>query len=393
MHEAIVTDGFWRKSLSAVRSLGKAGFKVTVFGDSLFTTSYWSAFTTRRIRSAIAKDDSLQFGVTLLAFLKSRPAGKRPILLPMEDDTLEWVSTNRDAVASYADFLLPSVEALAVAQSKAATSALGMQLALPTPETLMPATADEFVERLHQLATAGALSRYIVKPVSGSGSAGIVYLDAAKLPDWLAHWEKYGALIIQQRINSSGQGLGVSLLFDSVGECVASFAHARLQQYPNSGGPSTSRISIVEDVLVERSIRLMKALDWRGVAMVEWKVDPASNTPYLMEINPRFWGSLELAVRAGVNFPLLYARAARGEKIDPIFNYKRGVVCRWLLPGELLRYLSQDRAKRESLRQFMCGLPQQAEEWDSKDIRGFLSSIVCPAVTILNPKYWKYLQR
>ncbi len=393
MREAIITDGLWRKSLSAVRSLGKAGFDITVFGDSLFTTSYWSAFTTRRLRSSVAKDDAQQFGAALLSYLKSRPTTGRPVLLPMEDPTVEWVSTHREIVAQYADFLLPSIEALATAQSKGATAALGVNLKLPTPETFMPGTVEEFTERLYQLASTGTLTLYIVKPLNGSGSAGIVYLDAPKLPDWHMHWKKYGMLLIQQRINSSGQGLGVSLLFDIDGECVASFVHARLEQYPNSGGPSTSRISIVSDMLVEQSILLMKELGWRGVAMVEWKVDPVSNVPYLMEINPRFWGSLELAVRAGVDFPLLYALAARGEKFDPVHNYQEGVICRWLIPGELLRYISQESAKRENLREFMSGLPELAEEWDFKDIRGFFSTIICQAITILNPKYWKFLTR
>ena len=393
MREAIVTDGLWRKSLCAVRSLGKAGFEITVFGDSLFTTSYWSTFSTRRLHSVTAKDDARQFGATLLSYLRRRPKKERPVLLPMEDATLEWVSANRDTVAEYADFLLPSIEALAVAQSKGATSVLGAHLKLPTPETFMSNTVEEFTERLRRLAFAGTLAGYIVKPINGSGSAGIVYLDTTKQLDWHVHWKKYGVLLIQRRIDSSGQGLGVSLLFDNSGECVASFAHARLQQYPNTGGPSTSRISIVNDMLVDQSIRLMKELGWRGVAMVEWKVDPVSNTPYLMEINPRFWGSLELAVRAGVDFPLLYALAARGEKFDPIHNYQEGVVCRWLLPGELLRYLSQDNAKRENLREFFRGLPELAEEWDSRDIQGFLSTIACQTAKILNPKYWKFLSR
>lgn len=393
MPEAIVTDGIWRKSLSAVRSLGKAGYDITVLGDSLFTTSYWSKYTTRRLRSVNAKEDAKQFGITLLSYLKRRPSKGRPVLLPMEDASLEWVSAHRKTVAEFADFLLPSIDSLAIAQSKGATSALGAYLKLPTLETFMPSTVEEFIEQLRQLIIADTLSHYIVKPVSGSGSAGIIYLDAFKNPDWREHWKKYGALLIQKRINSSGQGLGVSLLFDNTGECVASFAHSRLQQYPNSGGPSTSRISIVNNKLVDQSIRLMTELDWRGVAMVEWKVDPISNTPYLMEINPRFWGSLELAVRSGVNFPLLYALAARGEKFDPVHSYKQGIICRWLLPGDLLRYLSQDRTKRETLKEFLRGLPQSAEEWDLKDIQGFLSTIVCQAVKIFNPKYWKYLTR
>lgn len=50
--------------------------------------------------------------------------------------------------------------------------------------------------------------------------------------------------------------------------------------------------------------------------MVEWKVDLRDGRPKLMEINPRFWGSLELAVRSGVNFPSLYADADRGCIMD-----------------------------------------------------------------------------
>ncbi len=45
--------------------------------------------------------------------------------------------------------------------------------------------------------------------------------------------------------------------------------------------------------------------------MLELKVDDADGTPRIMEMNPRFWGSLALALRAGVDFPwLLYQLAS-----------------------------------------------------------------------------------
>jgi hypothetical protein len=49
----------------------------------------------------------------------------------------------------------------------------------------------------------------------------------------------------------------------------------------------------------------------------------------LMEINGRFWGSLQLAIDAGVNFPVLLTRSALGQKIGPVKDYKIGVKSRW----------------------------------------------------------------
>jgi predicted ATP-grasp superfamily ATP-dependent carboligase len=90
----------------------------------------------------------------------------------------------------------------------------------------------------------------------------------------------------------------------------------------------------------ELGIRLLRALQWYGVAMVEFKVDPRDNQPKLMELNPRFWGSLALAIHAGVDFPYLLYKMAMGEEFDPALDYKEGVRCRWLLPGDILHFLT-----------------------------------------------------
>jgi predicted ATP-grasp superfamily ATP-dependent carboligase len=76
---------------------------------------------------------------------------------------------------------------------------------------------------------------------------------------------------------------------------------------------------------------------------VEFKMDPRDNQPKLMELNPRFWGSLALAVHAGVDFPYLLYRMAMGEDLTPIRDYASGVRCRWLLPGDILHFLTNPR--------------------------------------------------
>jgi predicted ATP-grasp superfamily ATP-dependent carboligase len=65
-----------------------------------------------------------------------------------------------------------------------------------------------------------------------------------------------------------------------------------------------------------------------------------------MEINPRFWGSLALAIAAGVNFPYLLLRMARGEKFKPVERYTLGTKCRWLLPGDLLHFIRNPERAR-----------------------------------------------
>ena len=67
---------------------------------------------------------------------------------------------------------------------------------------------------------------------------------------------------------------------------------------------SVYRESVAADPdLVRRSRALLDAFGWCGVAMVEYKLDERTGTPYLMEVNGRFWGSLQLAIDAGVDFP------------------------------------------------------------------------------------------
>jgi hypothetical protein len=108
--------------------------------------------------------------------------------------------------------------------------------------------------------------------------------------------------LVQERIPKEGDSLGVSALFDENSRVKAAFVHRRLREYPITGGPSTLRESVSRPEILELGLSLLKALDWFGVAMVEFKMDPRDDTPKLMEVNPRFWGSLQLAISSGVHF-------------------------------------------------------------------------------------------
>jgi predicted ATP-grasp superfamily ATP-dependent carboligase len=138
--------------------------------------------------------------------------------------------------------------------------------------------------------------------------------------------------LIQEYV--AGNGLGQFVLMKD-GQAHYTFQHYRVHEWPPEGGSSSLCESVPSHLhrdLMDKSIALLRELRWEGVAMVEYRYDPASGETALMEINGRFWGSLPLAYHAGAHFPYLYYRLfGLGLPVDAP-AYRAGVRCRYMVP-------------------------------------------------------------
>jgi predicted ATP-grasp superfamily ATP-dependent carboligase len=144
--------------------------------------------------------------------------------------------------------------------------------------------------------------------------------------------------LIQERI--VGPGTGLFVLFEH-GTLLTAFCHERLREKPPSGGVSVLCESVpVPTELTDDAVRLLGPLRWHGVAMLEYKRDLRTRDRFLIEVNGRFWGSLQLAVDAGVDFPYLGFQLALGRRPDVPATFRTGVQNRWLL-GDLDNLLSR----------------------------------------------------
>src|SRR5262249_520665 len=113
-----------------------------------------------------------------------------------------------------------------------------------------------------------------------------------------------------------GSGIGFCVLLNKYGQVSAEFGHERLRDFRPTGSGSVLRKSVpVPAGLRESSLRLLRHIQAYGVTMVEFRIDERSGQFVLMEINGRFWGSLQLAIDAGVNFPLLLVRSLLSETV------------------------------------------------------------------------------
>src|SRR2546422_10784576 len=106
---------------------------------------------------------------------------------------------------------------------------------------------------------------------------------------------------------------------------------------PAGSGSSLRRSIALDPRLQQPAERLLAEMRWQGPAMVEFR-DDGQGEPWLMEVNGRFWNSLELAIRAGADFPRWWLALVRGQPVAPPPGYVEGLTLRWLW-GDFKRLL------------------------------------------------------
>lgn len=322
----LVTDGDQRATLAVVRSLGKRGIPVVVgenFSPALASVSRYAS----RAWMYRSPEKSADWITDLVTELRRT---SYDLLIPMTDLTWTMVAQYAAEVTPLVTLPLEPSQYLRVTD-KADLLEFCARHQIPAPQTWRPRNLDD-LESLRSVLT----FPIVIKPrrsktltPDGWIHGGVRY--AATYDELRAHMQSWPEALpwplLQERIE--GDGCGAFVLCRH-GEIVALFAHRRLREKPPSGGVSVLSESVpVDPPVAEITARLMKALGWHGLAMVEYKRDRRDNLPKVIEINPRFWGSLQLAVDAGVDFPwLLYQMIAAG-KIEPNPAYRTGVRLRW----------------------------------------------------------------
>jgi predicted ATP-grasp superfamily ATP-dependent carboligase len=148
---------------------------------------------------------------------------------------------------------------------------------------------------------------------------------------WRAIRARCRSVLVQEFIPGTGAGY---FALARHGAVRMEFAHRRIRDVRPTGSDNAVRESAPVDPRIREQARaVLQALDWHGVAMVEFRVRP-DGTPVFLEVNGRFWNSLALAVYAGADFPAAVATLAERGDITPPADYTIGVRCRWLL-GDL----------------------------------------------------------
>lgn len=316
-HTVIVPDAEQHASLAVIRSLGRAGFRVIAASHAPHPLGFSSRYAECRELIASPLERPEQFSADVERLWKLYGA---TLLMPVTEQSTRAL-LEFPLPPGAPQLPVPSARVFSTITDKAALMHLAGSLGISVPQ-------QHLIADLETAANAAALHFPVVlKPARSLGIASRFSVQyASAFEDLMQKLRLLPAdafpILAQERIEGPGTGVFLLRWHDAV---IARFAHQREREMPPSGGGSISCRSIaLEDAPLVDAERLLERLEWNGVAMVEFKVCHRTGRPFLMEINPRFWGSLQLAIDAGVDFPLLLAKAMLGEPTTQQPPYRVG---------------------------------------------------------------------
>ena len=343
----LITDGNERAALAAARSLVRAGHRVHVAAPGRLSLAGASRGVQPPPPAADPLVDAAGYATEVSRLSQQQGIG---LLLPMTDQSLEAVLEHRDALPATVALPFPDLSTWRAASDKAHVLTLARACGFGVPETELIAAPGEGSGAVPDAAFFPAVvkphrSVVTVHGVRRKATVTLVATPAACRRALAALPAAAFPVLLQRRISGVGEGF-FALRWG--GRTVAMFAHRRLREKPPAGGVSVYRESIpLDERLVGPGLRLLDALGWNGVAMIECKREQATGRQIVMEVNARFWGSLQLAIDAGVDFPSLLARCAAGETVPACHSYRLGVRSRWFWGDVDHLYLRLSRSRAE----------------------------------------------
>ncbi len=339
---ALITSGHTRAGLAAARSLGRSGIAVAVGAPMRPALAMWSRYATATLLLPDANKSAHAFADAVA----EEAAGRRAVLVLAATDEEIWaLSRWRDQLPETARRVLPPHDAVARTLDRATLHDVARSLGIPCLETLR-VNEQRAVEPTLRLAAKMGLPA-LVRPLlpweeredgTRRETERIRVGTIAELRRLLYEREDLveGGCLIEPR--PRGRYLSYCTVCDG-GVPVVELYRERLRERMLLSGVSTLSRTIPErPALRDMARRLLRALSWQGPAMAEFLQLPTGEVK-LVSVVARLWGSVQLALDAGVDVPLICYRIADGSPLPPMPRVARpGVTLRWTV-GDVQRLL------------------------------------------------------
>ena len=264
--------------------------------------------------------------------------GARAVLAISESDLIDLSAL--PPMVGDCHILVPRPDRLVRVLDKLQTLHAAQAAGLRVPQTWQPRADDDFAARagqMHYPLVAKWANPPDVMAVLDQAGLEWIKTDYVRTPqDLLALLDRYAPIgrwpLIQQYCR--GVGLG-QMLYMADGQATLRFQHRRLHEWPPEGGVSTlcrAEAATDHQAQMHLSETLLRALEWEGQAMVEYRYEPDTGCYWLMEVNGRFWGSLPLARHCGAHFAWeAYRRTVLGQT-DPAPPPRDDLRARYMVP-------------------------------------------------------------
>ncbi len=320
----LLTTARWTSSRAILESLGKRGHEIYLIDSNSLAAGFSSKYCTESFVSPNEenKTDYINF---ILDVLRKKNVD---LFIPISDLDVEYFSEIREEVQKYTRMILASKDIITLARNKDQTYRFCLQHQFSIPRTYFPQTMEEVSQLANQLSYP-----CLAKLAKAMGNEGNSYFQNK---EWLLGFYKHFVgnpiwPVIQEFVK--GDVAGFSAVCNE-GE-ILSYFMMKIEYKHSTAAPAIA-YSSTDPELLKVSKRLIKQLNWTGPINLDFIKEPVGEYK-LMEINPRFGGSICLPYRFGIDLPYVLYSLAFGEPL-PTFNthYQEGRMLRNLFPTELV---------------------------------------------------------
>ena len=335
----VLIPNFWlgSQTVAAARSLSRNGDRC----DLAWQFNRWEYLANRLFKSkhfrnihniTSAEVDDEQYISDIIRLCKEYDYD---MILPLGNAAYYAVVHYANALTRHTRFMVPSPEIFSIAHNKAKTAAFCQEVGVGVPKTFSDFRQDDL----------GAISkelRYpiVIKARSGTGvEKGLRYANSRdelfRRYDEIASFESstgasnYRSPIIQEFVPGF---IHDACTLTHHGEVVNILTQVRWMMYPIYGGAGAINITTHNFEVANLARRLLEALQWHGPAQIEFKYDPRDQEYKLIEINPKLWGTLDLSIRVGMNFPKMIRDILMGRQVKYDQDYPANVRYVFLFP-------------------------------------------------------------
>ena len=338
-------------ALSGVRALAAAGWQAHAVGhgDSRMLRSSRAVRSVHRI--CAPSEDPTAFVQSVRAALQALDA---PVVLMAGDAELVALSSTNDAFLASCG--VPDSQVVDAVLDKKRLADAAAEVGLATPQLWagtegLPAVvkaALHYKDGRHE----GRWEARVVRTSAGLRHA-MDEAEAADVP-----------VVVQQFVR--GSLMALNLVLDRHGTSIARAQQMTSTIWPRDAGRSARAVTVpVDDKLAAACGQLLAAAGWYGLVQLQFLL-PAGGKPVLIDVNPRLYGSVALAVAAGSALPDLAARVVRGEQVPAVPDARPGVRYRWL-EGELRAALAGPARGHDLVSALAPARMRVGPVWDARD--------------------------
>jgi predicted ATP-grasp superfamily ATP-dependent carboligase len=295
----IVDEGRERSAVVAARALAGAGWTVGAGSSEPNLAARTNAVTAWHHIEHVAQTDEV-FLASIEDVVKT--GGYEGVFVCWEQ-AVSSLSANRDRLSFPVGY--GPHAGLVRAMDKELLMQTAQDVGLGVPRTV-PATAEAIAE------LSGPIVIKPASPVDASVQAVICEDHDSALRQALVVEQSGGRAIAQEQLR--GELIAVSLVAGESG--IVSISQQRaVHTWPNPVGVTARGVTVPIDPQLRAGVeRLLADLRWQGLAQLQFLLGE-DGEPRLLDFNPRYYGSLALAVRAGANHPDVWARLTTGRPV------------------------------------------------------------------------------